>query len=205
MQASWEDEDHQNRPILIDPMNLEDKFKLLRESVITDREIQCQTRNYDKYIAEEYERIHHQFCKFALNVSKFASNSACMFELGRYPLYIKALKLCVKYLSRMEKNETKNVLLTHAFKVCKAEKHSWYEGLANMLRCNGLGDLANSTTQTTTQIANSVQQRLKDQFLQGWSFRCRTDYNLGLLDKLHNDYNSPLNSFLAYTISKIGH
>ena len=98
-----------------------------------NRDYNVDIRSYDKDKYCEYEKVHTEFCKFAMNISKYASNCASLFELGRYPLSIKVLSLCFKYWIRLESINHNNVLLNYAYQVARAENHSWVKGIHYLL------------------------------------------------------------------------
>ena len=64
------------------------------------------------------KKTHSKYCKFALSVPKYSSTSACMAEMGRYPLSFKIWSLCIKYWMRLASG-TNNVLLKNAFETVK--------------------------------------------------------------------------------------
>ena len=51
---------------------------------------------------DEINKVQGKFLKFSLGLSKFASTSATLRELGQYPSYIKAIKLSLMYYYRLE-------------------------------------------------------------------------------------------------------
>ncbi len=61
-----------------------------------------------------YEKVHTDFCKYTLNMSKYASTDACLGELGRYPIINTISLYCMKYWLRLEQG-TKNKLLNEAW------------------------------------------------------------------------------------------
>ncbi|MEW8544951.1 MAG: reverse transcriptase family protein, partial [Candidatus Thiodiazotropha sp.] len=70
------------------------------------------------------EKLNIQLCKFILGVNKKASNQAVMGELGRYPLYIDAIVLMIKYWFHLHTVDcSKDMLLSEALK----ENYSMFE------------------------------------------------------------------------------
>ena len=50
---------------------------------------------------KDIEKVHHDFCKYVLKVTKFTPNAFARGELGRYSIYhIRSLK-CIKYWLRI--------------------------------------------------------------------------------------------------------
>ena len=65
------------------------------------------------------ERLHLKFCKMSLGVHSKAPNMAVYSELGRYPLFIDQINLCMKYINYIE-NDTKNNLLKQVYNNLKS-------------------------------------------------------------------------------------
>ena len=65
------------------------------------------------------ERLHLQFCKMSLGVHSKAPNMAVYSELGRYPLFIDQINLCMIYINYIE-NDTKNNLLKQVYNNLKS-------------------------------------------------------------------------------------
>ena len=49
------------------------------------------------YYKNGVDKIHHDFCKKFLNISKYASSMTVQGELGRYPVMNSANSFAVKY------------------------------------------------------------------------------------------------------------
>ena len=64
---------------------------------------------------DDIEKRHMTFCKIFLGVHSKASNLAVYSELGRYPLVIDPVILCLKYLNYVE-NNSDNEFLKEFFK-----------------------------------------------------------------------------------------
>ncbi len=90
--------------------------------------------------AKIYERTHSNYCKGVrvLNVSKYASTQACLFELGRTPVENHIHHLMTKYWLRLE-HGTKNHLQNKAYMCAKSENHDWFENVKYFLYTNGFG------------------------------------------------------------------
>ena len=132
------------RPILIKASTSDEKIKLLCDIELQKVYSNACLRNYDiKYNNLTYEKVHTKYCKFALNVSKCSSSSACMAELGRFPLSFKIWTLCIKYWLRLE-NGTDNVIVKNAMLCVKNEKHEWLQNIKYILQLNGFGNRWNN-------------------------------------------------------------
>ena len=80
-----------------------------------------------------YERVHKDYCKRVLNVSKYASDQAW---LGRTSIENQILYMIVKYWLRLEQG-SENEIVNNASRVAKAENHEWVESIKYFLFRNG--------------------------------------------------------------------
>ena len=85
-----------------------------------------------------YEKVHTDFCKYTLNMSKYASTDACLGELGRYPIINTISLYCMKYWLRLEQG-TKNKPLNEAWQITKDKMLPWAENIRHLLYRNGYG------------------------------------------------------------------
>ena len=158
------------RIILLEVNNLADKLDLLRCSEV------CKTGNVtidncDFKIEDNLiEKLHAKFLKFVLNVNKFSSNSAVRGELGRHPLTVKTLSLCVKYWHNIVKtNGSPNVLLKSALISQNLKGASWLKGIEYILKMSGLNFVWDDPNSISSAILyNSLKRRLTDQYIQSW-------------------------------------
>lgn len=112
------------------------------------------------------EKIHANFCKFALGVSKYTSTTLSLGELGRFPIEIKMYSQCVLYWLRMVKGSN-NFLLQEAYNDCVAGNHEWYLSICHFLQKNGLGHiLENCCNLEKNYVKAKINNRLKDQYIQ---------------------------------------
>ena len=77
------------------------------------------------YPTEELEAVHKRFCKFALGVSRSATNLACYGELGRTPLMIIEKISQIKYWLRVTTDWSIPILFKDAYVLAKAESLEW--------------------------------------------------------------------------------
>ena len=119
-----------SRPILINLNCIQDAENILRHSG------PYQFLPYEDRALPNIDAFHLNFCKKSLNINKYASNSAVLGELGRYPLTITCWSQVVKYWLRLVKG-TKNVLLNSAFQMASHENHTWVQAIYFMLNHNG--------------------------------------------------------------------
>ena len=100
---------------------LQDKFDVLNGRALAKQGV-C-IENFEYHIENMlYEKMHCKFLKFILNINKYSSNSAARGELGRFPLSVKVLSLCIKYWHNIAiEKKSPNIILKTIF--CMA---TWY-------------------------------------------------------------------------------
>ena len=114
--------------------------------------LQCYDSNENNFVIKDHvpkkrkdiNSFYSKFCKFALGISKYASNYLSLAELGKYPVSIKSHVLALLYWLRLE-HGTENNLLNYAFKVMKEENHVWLQNIFNYLASIGLGHTVSET------------------------------------------------------------
>jgi hypothetical protein len=115
-----------------------------------------------------YEKVQTNYCKFALNVNKHASNEACRGELGRYQLSHKIWTLAIKYWLRME-HGSPNLFLNKAYQCAKSENHQWVQSIKCLLYRNGFGYVwENPHCVKIKSFGRAFQARLDAQYEQKW-------------------------------------
>jgi hypothetical protein len=140
---------------------------------------------YDKY---KYESVHTNFCKFALNVSKWSSNYGCRAELGRFPLMCKVFTLCIKYWLRAEQG-TPNFIFNKAFQMVKHEKHPYIQGIQHLLCINGFNNIFEEPLYINrNRFGRIFQKTLEDQYIQIWHKKSRNSETLNILNILKDNY-----------------
>ena len=148
-----------NRKILVRLKYYSDKEMLLREH----------SDIFGDYVIKqdnEVEKLHHYFCKRALNVSKYASTNAITAEIGRLPISHKAWGLVVKYWLRLE-NETGNKPLNEAYLMAKFFFIDWIQNVQYMLCTNGFRDVwLNPSHYDHRRFDKVFVERLDDQYHQ---------------------------------------
>ena len=183
-----------SRPILIKVHNIDEKIKMFHDVDIKTIHPDVHVRNYDiKYNSLLYEKTHSKYCKFALNVPKYSSTSACMAEMGRYPLSFKIWSLCIKYWMRLA-NGTNNVLLNNAFQTVKEENHEWLQNIKYLLNLHGFGKQWNNPiVNHEVYIKHFIwtfRKRLEDQYIQFWENKCLNSELYNNIHILNNTYCS---------------
>ena len=83
------------------------------------------------------EKLYIKFCKFLLNVNCKASNTACLMELGRYPLLVSGLTQMFKYWLKISQ-KAENTLTKEAYCLSKNLEssgiQSWATGMKQTLK-----------------------------------------------------------------------
>ena len=114
----------------------------------------------------KYETFHTKFCKYVLNINKFASNTAVLTELGRYPLTIYNDLKVVKYWHRLEHIDHFEIL-KECFHTCKKNNHTWYRNIYDFLSCNGTKYIVdNPKNYCESALLSQLENVLKDQYRQ---------------------------------------
>ena len=119
----------------------------------------------------------HDTIKFSLGVSKYASTTLALNELGRYPIQIRRTVLAVLYWLRLE-NGTENTLLNKAFNTMKQENHPWLQNIQYSLWQVGLGNIwFNPKTCKKNSLKLLLTTRLKDIYIQTFDTYCLDSIN----------------------------
>ncbi len=148
---------------------------------------ECSSRSWKKF-----EQIHTSFCKYVLGVSKYASNSATLCELGRVPIGIRITLAQILYWHRLEQLED-NSILQSAYIETRENDYDFIRGVRYFLKFNGLGDFLNGAKfQSPKYIKTRTNMRLSDQFIQSLESRLSHFENLLLCKPLfpykHSEY-----------------
>ena len=150
-----------HRRILVKLTSYADKEILMRHAN------EASLCNFDEK-EHDMEKVQNDFCKKAMNISKYASNTAILGELGRMPVVNTAKSMIVKYWLRMH-HGTKHVLLNEAYKVNITHDLTWYQGVQYILKNNGFGDVWVNPSSVDLHCFHKVlRQRLNDQHMQNW-------------------------------------
>ena len=155
-------------------------FRLVNDSLFT----------ISNFVEKEsiIEKVHNDFCKKALNISKYASNMAVQAELGRYPIINSAKSFAVKYWLRL-KSGTENIVLNEVFKECTQHEHEWVQGIQSIMCENGFGNVwINPSSVNKDTFHKYFRKRLNDQHVQNWNTKLTESNRFTTLKILHNDY-----------------
>ena len=170
------------RRILVSLKYYSDKENILRQSTHTN-----DIRDFKEKDTNVLDKLHTNYAKRTLNLSKYASNIAVQGELARFPLLHKAWGLAVKYWLRLC-HGTSNVLLNAAFKIACDNDDPWLQSIRYLLTQNGFGDVFVDPAPVTPKFGKTFVQRLNDQFQQSWKSNMRASSRFMYLNQCKNEY-----------------
>ena len=137
---------------------------------------------------DDIEKVHHDYCKKSLNISKYASSTAVQGELGRKPIINIAKGLAIKYWLRLHFG-TENKLLNECYTTCLQNNHSWIQGIQGMLFENGFGEVYVDPVSIDKEAFHKYfRSRLDDQYVQNWNSKIRNSNRFTTLQKLSDNY-----------------
>ena len=172
---------NQNRRILIKLRDFDDKLKIL-----SSKDHNYTFSNYVDISTSDSEKEYLSFCKSAMNVSKYASNSATCFELGIKPIDNKMHGLAIKYWLRLE-NGTSNHLLNEAYRENKNGKFEWSQNIMALLFKNGCGNVWQEPLHVDPlSFHKEFRERLDVQFVQTLTDKIESSTRFDLLKTVLN-------------------
>ena len=166
------------------------KFKFYSDKLELFRHANNSPFTVSKFTDQEniIEKNQHDFCKKALNVTKFASNTAVRGELARYPITHTAYAFAIKYWLRLCSG-TSNTLLNEAYNVCLHKQYEYIQCIQHLLCENGFGDVwLNPNSVNKDHFHKIFKQRLNDQYIQDWNSKLENSNRFKTLQVLHSDY-----------------
>ena len=128
----------------------------------------CEVWASDK--AEEMEKVHKRFCKFALGLPTSACNAAVYGDLGRCPLENRRKIAMVKYWLRISTHWDIPPLLQEAYQLNICEQPSqWAQTVKTVLDKAGFSHIWNNPDSIPHDLfIEKLTQRLWDQYQQQW-------------------------------------
>ena len=163
-----------NNSIVVTLKNISDKISIISNYMKSPATFTIEDINS---VPNDVERSYSNFCKFSLGVSKYASTTLALNELGRYPIQIRRTVLAVLYWLRLE-NGTENTLLNKAFNTMKQENHPWLQNIQYSLWQVGLGNIwFNPKTCKKNSLKLLLTTRLKDIYIQTFDTYCLDSIN----------------------------
>ncbi len=115
------------------------------------------------------DKVQAKFLKFSIGVSKFASTSAVLRELGQSPVTLKGVRLALMYYHRLNVgiSQETHPLLSAAFSCMREFNHPWLENVEYCFAKLGLGNIFNDISKLHKGYVNSkLNQRLQDSYAQ---------------------------------------
>ena len=170
------------RRILVSLKYYSDKENILRQSTHTN-----DIRDFKEKDTNVLEKLHMNYAKRTLNLSKYASSIAVQGELARFPFLHNAWGLAVKYWLRLC-NGTSDVLLNAAFKITCDNDDPWLQSIRYLLTQNGFGDVFLDPAPVMPNFGKTFVQRLNDQFQQSWKSNMRASSRFMHLNQCKNEY-----------------
>ena len=168
---------------------------LVKLKFYSDKQELFRSINENSYVITNFvekendiEKVHHDFCKKSLNISKNASNMAVQAELGRNPVMNSAKSFAVKYWLRL-KSGTQNNILNEAFDECSRNNHEWMQGIQSLLCENGYGNVwINPESVNKDTFHKVLRERLNDQHIQKLNAKLNESNRFKTLQVLYNDH-----------------
>ena len=118
---------------------------------------------------EVLERIHRNFCKFALGLPTSATNLACFGELGRPPLMIRWKLKILKYWIRIVTDWNMPPLVLDAYHMAVENNLTWATQSKSLLDRLGFSEAwIEPELMNLTTFMCEVKERLTDQYTQSW-------------------------------------
>ena len=99
------------------------------------------------------ETLNTSMCKQLLGVEKHTSNVACKLELGRYPIYIDAVKKCIQNWSRVYRGETCDIIKLIQK---QSNEYVWTSSVGSKLSRLGFGYVWNKKLILKSQTLSTV-------------------------------------------------
>ena len=117
----------------------------------------------------DIDKVQGKFLKFSVGVSKFASTSAVLRELGQFPVTLKGIRLALMYYHRLNIaiSPVTHPLLSAAFSCMQEFNHPWLENVEYYFSKIGLGNIFKDISRLHKGYVNSkLIQRLQDSHAQ---------------------------------------
>jgi exonuclease III len=172
--------------VIVKFQKYEDKQSFINNIGHQNEQIQYRDADWDPD-RHSYQMVHNKYCKFVLNMSKYASSEACRGELGQYPLCNKIWILIIRYWLRLEQG-TPNIFVNKAYQVAKENKHPWTQGIKALLDRHGFGYAWNRSDQENGGLDKLFQTSLNDQYYQRWHSNIHSSNRFVELSLLKNEF-----------------
>ena len=148
-------------------LNVETKLYLFDTYVSSILSYSCEIWGYHSAI--DIEKVHIDFCKRVLGVSKKCTNMMVFAELGRFPLNTSRKFRIIKYWLKIL--NTNNCILKSCYELLLDDinlpRFNWANAVKNILLEVGLPHIWDSQqVENKTSFLFTVKQRLEDHFIQ---------------------------------------
>jgi len=120
------------------------------------------------------EVIHKKFCKMLLGVKQSTPDCFVYGELGRFPLYIKWQVAIIKFWLNILRSKRQKYTFIMYQKMVDATNHNnnvinWASQVRDLLNNLGYGQVwLDQAVFNENWLIRSIEQRLKDQYMQSW-------------------------------------
>ncbi len=158
--------DREAKHLFVKFMHWRDKEELIKVTNETS-DIGCTVSDHDAHMhkGSNIDKVQGKFLKFSLGLSKFASTSAVLRELGQFPITLKGIRLALMYYYRLKNgisHET-HPLLSAAFSCMQQTNHPWLENVEFCFAKYGLGNIYNNISNLHRgYVKSKIIQRLHD-------------------------------------------
>ncbi len=147
-----------------------DKEELIRATnVNANSGLTVSDHNVPMHIFNSIDKVQGKFLKFSLGVSKFASTSAVLRELGQFPVTLKGVRLALMYYYRLRAviSPQTHPILSAAFSCMQESNNPWLENVEFYFAKLGLSNIfMNISNLHKTYVNSKLIQRLHDSYAQ---------------------------------------
>jgi hypothetical protein len=125
-----------------------------------------QKDDFGQFDKLSFEDVQNKMCKFVLHVGKQTSNLTSRAELGRYPLFISAAVLTIKFLVKLIQSPDKLAYSAYIEERDSNKGNNWMTFCEAILkRCNVTADsLSNNSSHVFTSIRKCLEKQYQDFF-----------------------------------------
>ena len=128
------------------------------------------------------ENVQIKFCRQFLGVGSQTPNVAVLGKCGRFPLFVIYYTKCVKYWLKLlttENGELPKSAYNMSLALCEVGKINWVSHVKNLLFRYGFGfAFEYQKVGDQKQFLCLFKQRLKDNYVQGWTTSTNETYKL---------------------------
>ena len=137
--------------------------------------------------SDPYEKLHTKFIKEILGVHCKATNSGCLAELNRIPLYTNIQISAIKYLLHIV--QSNNCLAQKVFQATEAT-YSWTTNVKKILNLLGFNFLTFSPLEIK-HFLHSIKERIRDVAIQNQNTDISQNCKLDFFRKIYKQNQRP--------------